>query len=119
MPVIVRGIFSTGAALACAIPPKRNAPANNAKRTPDVRGRRVFLLSFLREAKVIVWVVVAVWVLGAAVMSLCVSANQEKSLLGFIFLFVNDCMNLKYVFTVITFLCIEDRTHPFVSDFKY
>ena len=68
--------------------------------------------------EVILWVVKAVWVVCAGVIALRVSGKAEKTLLGFIFLCVNDCMNLKYVFTVITFLCVENRTHPLVSDFK-
>ena len=67
---------------------------------------------FLGDVKVIVWVVVAIWVVGAAVIALCVRGKAEIRALGFIFLFINDCMNLKYVFTVITFFERRESDPP-------
>ena len=52
-------------------------------------------MNFEVMKEVILWVVKVVWVVCAGVIALRVSGKAEKTLLGFIFLCVNDCMNLK------------------------
>ena len=73
-------------------------------------------MNFEVMKEVILWVVKVVWVARAWVIALRVSGKAAKTVLCFIFLCSNDCMNLKYVFTVITFLCVDNLTHPLVSD---